>query len=122
MKTYNFIAIDKDQLTALFTDNEQSSRVTTLMEIVNTYENILIEGKILFGEYYHWRKIKLSEITITAEGLYYRYFLGNDKTKIDELNVYVIDEENLDKYYDEDEDDYILEIKDDKDWNRKYIL
>lgn len=122
MKTYNFIAIDKDQLTALFTDNEQPSRVTTLMEIVNTYENILIEGKILFGEYYHWRKIKLSEITITTEGLYYRYFLGNDKTKIDELNVYVIDEENLDKYYDEDENDYILEIKDDKDWNRKYIL
>ena len=122
MKTYNFIAIDKDQLTALFTDNEQPNRVTTLMEIVNTYENILIEGKILFGEYYHWRKIELSEITITTEGLYYRYFLGNDKTKIDELNVYVIDEENLDKYYDEDEDDYILEIKDDKDWNRKYIL
>lgn len=123
MKTYNYIGYDNDHLVPFFgVDNESSDTegVFTILELLASYDNYIMEARFDNGcNEYVWKKIKLDEIVFTKNGIEFEYFNGLRNEKINHINIYLYNDDEIEDFYNEDENDYVLVIFDDKDGSER---
>lgn len=114
MNKYNYIGVDKEHLVPMFSRDGDSNTVKSLMEIVNNNEHVLIVGDVsVFKPFKVFEKgvrVNLKRLVIKSSGLYYEYFVSQHR-ELKNVEIYVVDNDELEKYYDEDTNEYYLDIE-----------
>ena len=112
MVKYKYIGVDKEYLVPMFSQEGKSYIIKSMMELLNNNDHVLIVGDVPVSKYliYKGVRLNLERLEIRATGLYYKYSI----TKYNELKdveLYTIDNDDLEKYYDEATNDYYVDIE-----------
>ena len=114
MVKYNYIGVDKDYLVPMFSQEGETNTIKSMTELLNNNDHVLIVGDVSvfkpFNAFEKGVRVNLKRLVIQSTGLYYEYFVSQ-RRELKCVELYTIDNDELEKYYDEDKNDYYVDIE-----------
>lgn len=112
MVKYKYIGVDKEYLVPMFSQEGKSYIIKSMMELLNNNDHVLIVGDVPVSKYliYKGVRLNLKRLEIRPTGLYYNYSITKNN-ELKDVELYTIDNDDLEKYYDEDKNDYYVDIE-----------
>ena len=114
MVKYNYIGVDKEYLEPMFSQEDETNTIKSMTELLNNNDHVLIVGDVsVFKSFNVFEKairVNLKRLVIRPTGLYYEYF-ASQRRELKGVELYTINNDDLEKYYDEDKNDYYVDIE-----------
>ena len=114
MVKYNYIGVDKEYLVPMFSQEDETNTIKSMTELLNNNDHVLIVGDVSvfkpFNVFEKAIRVNLKRLVIQPTGLYYEYFISQ-RRELKGVELYTIDNDDLEKYYDEDKNDYYVDIE-----------
>ena len=108
MVKYNYIGVDKEYLVPMFSQEDETNTIKSMTELLNNNDHVLIVGDVsVFKSFNVFEKairVNLKRLVIRPTGLYYEYF-ASQRRELKGVELYTINNDDLEKYYDEDKND-----------------
>ena len=110
----NYIGVDKEYLIPMFSQEDESNTIKSMTELLNNNDHVLIVGDVsVFKPFNVFEKAirdNLKRLVVQPTGLYYEYFVSQ-RRELKGVELYTINNDDLEKYYDEDKNDYYVDIE-----------
>ena len=114
MVKYNYIGVDKEYLVPMFSQEGETNTIKSMTELLNNNDHVLIVGDVSvfkpFNAFEKGVRVNLKRLVIRPTGLYYEYF-ASQRRKLKGVELYTINNNDLEKYYEENKNDYYVDIE-----------